>query len=249
MAPQDPTPTAGSDNTPPESQGTVARFMLGVIGNLFPEAPVIDADPAVETVQIVGTVVLPEEEDGEDDWAEASAAVAVTSSSSSSRPSPPAPALVGREALDHALASSKASRAVTPVPQALVLDIALHEKVNDLTRGVFALASSIIDLKSITSSSADRMAFVDDAPQVAAAERQASEQRMEKAMQSMKDELMSEMRDLMVSAQSKNKLEEQASKIESANAASARDKLQLLAINKSMKALLEVEMKKAVEVR
>ena len=245
---QDPTLTAGSDNTPPESQGTVARFMLGVIGNLFPEPPVIDADPVEETIQIVSTVVLPEEEDGEDDWAEASAAVAVTSSSNSARPSPPAPALVGREALDHALASSKASRAVTPVPQALVLDIALHEKVNDLTRGVFALASSIIDLKSITSSSADRMAIADDAPQVAAAERQASEQRVEKAMQSMKAELMSEMRDLMVSAQSKNKLEEQASKIESANAASARDKVQLLAINKSMKALMEVEMKKAVEV-
>lgn len=245
---QDVTPTTGPEPTPQEPPVTVARYMLGVIGNLFPEAPVVDADPVQEPVQNMDAVVLPEEEDGEDDWAEASAAVAVTSSSSA-RPSPPAPALVGREALDHALASSKASRAVPPPPpQPIVLDMALHEKVNDLTRGVYALAGSILDLKNISTSAAEGMAVADNAAQQAGAERHASEQRVEKAMQIMKAELMSDMRDLMASTQAKNKLEEQTSKIEAANASSARDKVQLLAINKSMKAVVEVEMKKAVEV-
>ena len=92
------------------------------------------------------------------------------------------------------------------------------------------------------------MAVADNTAQQAGAERHASEQRVEKAMQSMKAELMSDMRDLMASTQAKNKLEEQTAKIEAANAASARDKVQLLAINKSMKAVVEVEMKKAVEV-
>ena len=246
---QDVTPTTGPEPTPQEPPVTVARYMLGVIGNLFPEAPAVEVDVIPEPVQDMDAVVLPEEEDGEDDWAEASAAVAVTSSSGT-RPSPPAPALVGREALDHALASSKASRAVPPPPppQPIVLDMALHEKVNDLTRGVYALAGSILDLKTISTSAAEGMAVADNAAQQAGAERHASEQRVEKAMETMKAELMSDMRDLMASTQAKNKLEEQTAKIEAANAASARDKVQLLAINKSMKAVVEVEMKKAVEV-
>ena len=238
-----------SDHTSKETPGGVVRFMHGVLGTLFTEAPPAtqtaqDAPIAKSTKPIQDFEVVPEEEDGEDDWAEASAAVAVTSSTGPHTVVPSA--LVGREALDRALESSKTSRTAAPPPSSAAVDAGLHDKMNDLTRGILALVAGVSEIKSTTSALSARSI----SSEAAAVQRDEQYRlQLDKATKAMKAEVVGEMRVLLEASSAKNQLEMQAFKMETTASAMAKSKETLLAITKAMKGLVEVEMKKTVEVR
>ena len=234
-----------SDHPSKETPGSVVRFMHGVLGNLFTEAP-----PAAQTAQdapvpkvlkpIQAFEVVPEEEDGEDDWAEASAAVAVTSSTSPHAVAPSA--LVGREALDRAL---EFSRTPAPPPHPTSADTVLHDKMSDLTRGIQSLVTGMSEIKSTTSA----LSALSVKSEAAAVLREDQHRiQLEKATKAMKAEIVGEMRVLLEASSAKNQLEMQAFKIETSVSAMTKSKETLLAVTKNMKSLVEVEMKKSIEV-
>lgn len=237
-----------SDHTSKETPGGVVRFMHGVLGTLFTEAPSAaqtaqDAPITKTTKPIQDFEVVPEEEDGEDDWAEASAAVAVTSSTGPQTVAPSA--LVGREALDRALESSKTGRAAALPPPSTAVDAGLHDKINDLTRGILALVAGVSEIKSTTSALS---AASVNSEGVATKREEQYRLQLDKATKAMKSEIVGEMRVLLEASSAKNQLEMQAFKMETTASAMAKSKETLLAITKTMKGLVEVEMKKTVEV-
>jgi hypothetical protein len=241
--------STSTDHPSKEAPGGVVRFMHGVLGTLFTEAPsstaaAQDAPVPKITKPIQDFEVVPEEEDGEDDWAEASAAVAVTSSTGPHTAVPSA--LVGREALDRALEISKTSRSPVPTPPSTAVDAGLHEKMNDLTRGILALVAGVSEIKATTSALSAHSANSE-----AAALKREEQYRiqLDKATKAMKAEIVGEMRALLEASTAKNQLEMQAFKMETTASAMAKSKETLLAITKAMKGLVEVEMKKTVEVR
>jgi WD40 repeat protein len=243
--------STSSDHPSKEAPGGVVRFMhgvLGTVGTLFTEAPPAivtaqDAPVAKITKPIQDFEVVPEEEDGEDDWAEASAAVAVTSSTGPHTVVPSA--LVGREALDRALEISKNSRAAAPPPLSTAVDAGLHDKLNDLTRGILAVVAGVSEIKSTTSA----LSALSTNSEAAAVQREEQYRlQLDKATKAMKAEIVGEMRVLLEASTAKNQLEMQAFKMESTASAMAKSKETLLAITKAMKGLVEVEMKKTVEV-
>ena len=244
----DPTITSDAVSKDPAGAGVVARFVSGVLGNLFTDTPPPHQPSEMVEVEESFEEALIEEEDGEDDWAEASAAVGVTSSVTASVVPP---AIVGRDALDLALAqqSSKIDRTLPPVSQHFQVDAALHDKVSDLTRGVLALANSMAEMKSASAASADSALVLIKTTESAAANREEkSRAETDKALNAMKKDLLAEMRLMMDASAAKNQKDAVAMRDEFAASSSAHSKEAILAVTKAVKSVVEAETKKAVEV-
>ena len=240
--------TSDAASKDPAGAGVVARFVSGVLGNLFTDAPPANQCSEVVEVEESFEEALLEEEDGEDDWAEASAAVGVTSNVTASVVPP---TIVGRDALDLALAqqSSKMDRCLPPVPQHFQVDAALHDKVSDLTRGVLALANSMAEMKSASTASADTALVRTNTTESAAVSREEnSRAETEKALSAMKRDLLAEMRQMMDASAAKSQREAIAGREEFAASSSMHSKEAIVAVTRAVKSVVEAETKKAVEV-
>ena len=242
------------------SPNPLARLMSSSHKTLFPEvfpvseiqvpvSSVVVVTPTMQQSETVEFEVVAIEQDEEDDWQDASAAVAMTA-----RRSPlTAPTLVGRDALDFALQKSKVqvpSRPQSFGQQTYHVDTSLHEKINDLTKGMYSLVECISDIKSSTASTAtDRISQLCDQLDKKAAKRDLeAKQDMERAMKLLKSDMINEMKSALESSFIKSQREMQAFKAETVALSISHAKENTLVITKTVKSILDSEMKKSIEV-
>lgn len=241
---------------------TVVRLMTGLYDSLFtevspaaevhaPTPPTLVVTPTMQSSENIEFEVAAMEQDGEDDWEEASAAVAVTAR----RNTPTATTLVGRDALDHALQRSSIQTPSTShlfQPQINHIDTALHEKINDLTKGMFSMVECISDMRSSASSTplgTDKVSELCAQLEAEAVKKNIeSKKDTEQAMKTFKNDLINEMKILLESSSIKSQREVQALKMEAAALNAAQVKETVLAVTKAVKSCLDSDMKTSMEV-
>ena len=242
------------------SPGTVARLMSGLYETLFTEViPVSEVQVPASTIVVVTPTqqrsetvefeVVAIEQDEEDDWQDASAAVAMTA-----RRSPlTAPTLVGRDALDLALQKSKIqvpSQQQSFGQQSYHVDTSLHDKINDLTKGMYSLVECVSDIKSSTASTTtNRISQLFDQLDAKTAKRDIeAKQEVERAIKSLRSDMINEMKSALDASFIKSQREMQAFKAEIVAVSISHAKENTLAITKTVKSILDSEMKKSIEV-
>ena len=201
--------------------------------------------------------------DDVDDWAEASAAIKVSASptpnTNTNTNTQAMPPLVGRDALDQAISNSKSNPKVRPVMPVMPehqntqqntmmggpYDGALHLKVNDLTRGVFSLAEFVSEIASTASDSSDRVSELCAMLEANALKKeQETKAQLESSFNSLKTDLLSEMKVLMESANNKSQRDLQS--LSAQNIIQSRETAS--AVTKAVKSAMETEIKKTMEV-